>query len=242
MIAPWARCAIAATAVMAMTPGLGAQRPAPYTPPRLVTAELPQLPSPTVAGGGEVVIEATVDSNGSLSRPVLMRSTAPYSQLILDAITRWRFRPARAVGADGTEGTVEGSVVIAAIYRPPTLFNGPTIGERPTPLAAGSGNAAVPVAMVSPLHPPLAITEAVVVYEILIDEAGQIREARSITPQPGFDEAAFSALRQWKFLPASYRGRPAPTTAYAVFGFRTPVISGGSSVPPKPPLPVPPQR
>jgi hypothetical protein len=189
-----------------------------------------------VAGGGEVVIEATIDSAGSLSRPVLLRSTPPYSQMILDAIARWRFRPAQAIGADGTEGTVEGTVVIAAIYRPPTLFNGPTIGEQPLPLAAGTGSAAIPVAMVPPVHPPLAVNDAVVVYELLIDEAGQIREVRAITPQPGFDEAAFSALRQWKFLPASYRGRPAPTTAYAVFGFRSPVVSGVS----RPPVPPPP--
>ncbi len=240
MMSTWGRCALAALAAVAMSPAVAAQRPAPVTPPRILSVELPALPSPTVAGGGEVVIEATIDANGSVSRPVFLRSTPPYSDMILGAIARWRFRPARAVGEDGTERTVEATVVIAAIYRPPTLFDGPTVGEPPTPLKAGSSSAAVPVTIVPPLYPPLAVTEAVVVYEVLIDEAGQIREARSLVPQPAFDEAAASALRQWKFLPASHRGRPAPTTAYAVFGFRAPVMSGARPVPPKPqPKPVP---
>ncbi len=66
-------------------------------------AELPPLPAPNVAGGGEVLIEAIVDRRGALTRPVILRATPPYTQLVLDAIAPWQFEPAREIDYKGVE-------------------------------------------------------------------------------------------------------------------------------------------
>ena len=91
-----------------------------FIPARLLTAELATLPVTTTVGGGEVLIEAIVDRNGLLTRPIILRGTPPYTQLVFDAIRRWRFTPARTVGLDGVERTVEMPVSIGAAYRAPT--------------------------------------------------------------------------------------------------------------------------
>ena len=62
------RCAIVALAVPS---ALGAQQPPSFTPPRIVRAEVPALPSPTVVGGGEVLIEVVIDRAGRADSPGL---------------------------------------------------------------------------------------------------------------------------------------------------------------------------
>ena len=66
-----------------------------FTPPRLLKAELPPCPLQTVAGGGEVLIEAIVDRSGAVEpagHPA--RNAAVHT----DGVRRhadWRFEPAR---------------------------------------------------------------------------------------------------------------------------------------------------
>src|SRR5207253_7890731 len=68
---------------IALSAVLSAQQPS-YTPPHLVRGDLPSLPPPTVVGGGEVLIEATVDQTGALTRPVVLRTTPPYTNIVLE--------------------------------------------------------------------------------------------------------------------------------------------------------------
>jgi hypothetical protein len=48
-----------------------------FTPQRLLTGDISPLPSPTTAGGGEVLIEAMVDRSGGLKHPIILRGTPP---------------------------------------------------------------------------------------------------------------------------------------------------------------------
>jgi hypothetical protein len=59
-----------------------------FTPPRLVKAELPPVPSPMVIGGGEVLIEALVDARGFPTRPTVLRGThALHGSVVLYELT-----------------------------------------------------------------------------------------------------------------------------------------------------------
>jgi outer membrane biosynthesis protein TonB len=194
-----------------------------YIPPHLVRGDLPSLPGPMVVGGGEVMIEATIDQTGALTHPVVLRTTPPFTNLVLDAVSRWSFEPARAT-VDGRQTVVDGGVLIAAIYHPPTLLNGPTIGERSQDLASASSNAPYAVSTAAPSYPLQTQMGAVLLYEISLDEAGQVRSVRAVATSPPFDAAAKDALVQWKFRGATAKGRPVPSTAYVIFGFSQPVI------------------
>jgi hypothetical protein len=225
-----------ALALVVSAQGLQAPR---FIPPRLKSAELPPLPAPTVAGGGEVLIEAIVDRRGAMTRPVVSRATPPYTQLVLDAISRWQFEPARDIDYKGLETTVEMPVTVIAIYRPPILLNAPSIGEPPKDLVKVSGDVAVATSTAAPLYPPNALDGGVVLYEIALDESGRVTETRDMASTGGFQSAARDALAQFRFRPGSYRARPVPATTYVIFGFRVPV----GLVPPTytpPPAPLPP--
>ena len=178
------------------------------------------------------MIEATIDRGGALTHPIVLRSTPPFSNLVLDAVSRWSFVPARET-TDGKEAVADGSVLIAAVYRPPTLMNGPTLGEQPRDLANASSDAPYAVSMVGPSYPPQAQIGAVLLYEISLDESGRMRELRAVASNPGFDAAAKDALVQWRFRGAAVKGRPVPSMAYVIFGFSQPVTAGPANSPGK---------
>jgi hypothetical protein len=103
--------------------------------------------------GGEVVIELTIDRDGAPTRPVVLRTTPPYTQMMLDAVMQWQFTPARALNVQGAQVPVEGQVLVVAVYRPPSLLNGPTLGEPPVQLSPASADVASPSAIVLPVYP-----------------------------------------------------------------------------------------
>jgi hypothetical protein len=234
-----ARLAVVPLATLALAGVMsaqGLQKPPQFTPPRLLKAELPALPAPTAAGGGEVLIEATVDRSGALRHPIILRGTPPYVQMVLDAVSKWRFEPALIVGSDGVESAIDMPVAISGVYRPPTLTNTPTIGEPPRDWSKPSIEVAYPVSVEMPNYPADVRDGGVVLLEVKINEAGGVTETRGIASTGGFEGASREALAKWRFRGASYRARPVPSTAYALFGFRPP--SPAQLVPPtaKPPF------
>jgi hypothetical protein len=207
-------------------------QPRSFTPPRLVRAALPLLPGPTVVGAGEVIVELTVNETGVVTRPIPLRSTPPYTQLVLDAVSRWQFEPARFVDEKGMESRVSTPVVVAAVYRPPTFVNAPTVGDPPKDLAAPSGDVAYPTALSMPVHPPQALEGAVLLFELALDERAAVIQARPFGASFGYDGVTRDALVRWRFRPATFRGRPAAASTYVVFGFPSPVINPPFITPP----------
>jgi hypothetical protein len=242
---PLNRAATVPLTIIALTAALTAQglQPPRFVPPRITAAELPQLPSVNVVGGGEVLIEALIDRRGVMTRPSVLRSTPPFTQFVLDAIARWQFEPARDIDYKGQETTVEMPVTIIAIYRPPILLNAPTIGEAPKNLMKPSGDVALALSTTTPSYPPNAFDGGVMVYEITLDEGGRIIRTRGVGSVGGFESAALDALGKFQFRPGMFRAKPVPTTTYVIFGFRPPnapvplaVTPADDPYKPKPPI------
>ncbi len=196
-----------------------------YSPPRLLRADIPPEPPSTVIGGGEVLIEFIVDVRGTVTRPIIVRGTPPYTQMVMDAIARWQFEPARAVDERGAQREVQAPITVSALFRPPTVYNGPTLGESPTQVARPSADVAYPLDIVSPAFPPNALFGAVLLFEVGLNETGQAVETRGLAPSSGFDAAARDSLARMRFQGATYRARPVPSVTYVLFGFRQPTSS-----------------
>ena len=194
-----------------------------FTPARLVGGDAPPLPVQNIAGG-QVLVEAAVDRTGSVSGVKVLRTTPPFDDAVTGAVRGWRFSPAEVDGADGTRGSVETSVLVAVILRPPTLLNGPTIGELPKDVAPPSDHVPFPIAISVPWYPPLALAGGVVMLEVQVRPEGSVSKAAVIRSGPGFDSAAIDAIRQWTFRPARLGGSPVSSVAYVVFGFSQPII------------------
>lgn len=194
---------------------------APASLPRLVSAPTPVLP-PLAAGGGEVILEARVDADGNVAGLVTVRSTPPYTEALRDVVSGWFFEPARA-----DEGPLEASVLVLGLFRPPAFYQGTTTGALPVNETEVPAELAAPERMQVPPYPPNAYGDGVAILELTIDPDGNVEAARTVSATPGFADAAARAVADWKFRPARVDGKPSPSTAVAVLGFREPVVPGG---------------
>lgn len=215
-----------------------------FHPAKYRDGALPALPPPTVVGGGEVMIELDVTSAGAVRGAKALRTTPPYTAALIDATKTWRFTPAEVENENPTPApgepkwkAVDSTVLVAALFRAPALL-GPTLGDVPRDIGAESDTTPYPYSTTMPLFPPRARDAGIVMIETTIDVRGELTNNRVIRSSPSFDEAALTALRQWRFRPARILGSTTPTLAYVILGFRQPRIGEqlplGPSTPPVP--------
>jgi TonB family protein len=215
---------LVATAVPAL---LGA--PA-FHPAKYLDGTLPELPPPTVVGGGEVMLELDVSSAGSVRDARALRTTPPYTAALVAATKSWRFTPAEVENENPNPSPgepklkpVNSTVLVAAVIRGPSLL-GPTLGDVPKDIGSESDTTPFPFSTVMPLFPPRARDAGIVMIETTIDAGGLATRSRVVRSSPSFDDAALDALRQWRFRPARILGSTTPTLAYVIVGFRQPAL------------------
>lgn len=75
-----------------------------YIPPGVVSVAYPDYPVNSVAWGS-VVVQVTVNAEGKAENPGVLYGTAPFKDLALKALEKWRFQPA----------TLEGKPVLSQI-------------------------------------------------------------------------------------------------------------------------------
>jgi TonB family protein len=179
-------------------------------------------------GGGEVVLEVTVDRGGRVTAVKSLRTTPPFTDLVTGAVKQWQFTPGRElVKLSPTDNApaaaaIESKVVVAAVFRRPAIY-APTVGQGPTDVAGPSLEVAFPVTLVEPPHPPNAFGAGVVLVELRVDRDGSVADAAVVGSAPAHDSAALTAARAWKFRPARFKGETVETRAYILFGFPVPV-------------------
>ena len=178
-------------------------------------------------GGGEVLLEVSVNSAGAVTAIRPLRETATFTERMIQAVKTWTFTPAEAeipaarrkAGGPTTE-PVETKVLVAGVFRRPSVI-GVTLGE-PIKDVATSDDVPFPTSLVTPAYPPGTMSPGVVLVEVRLNESGGITDAKIRIPAAGFDSAALSTARQWRFRPAKTGGVKAPAAVYIVFGFPVP--------------------
>src|SRR5712692_6779668 len=207
-----------------------------FTPARYRSGPLPAIPVEAV-GAGQVFLELTVSSTGTVSAVKPLRATPPFTGPLTDAARQWQFRPAEELvepapgaaapgrAAPGPAGDttarkrVESKVFVAGMFRSPSL-NAPTLGTPPEDVAPESDETPFPIAAVMPLYPPLARDSGVVLVEVRVGRTGQVVDANAVRSTPPFDAPALDAARRWTFRPARLHGASVESFAYIVFAFR----------------------
>ena len=199
------------------------------TPALFQSGSVPTLPViSTDVGGGEVLLEVTVDRTGAISVIKPLRETATFTERMTQSVKTWRFKPAekdipeaqRKPGGPSTE-RVDAKVLVAAVFRRPSVI-GLTLGEPVRDVAAASADIPSPTSIVPPAYPPSALSPGVVLVEVQVNAIGAVSDANVRLSAPGFDSVALSTASQWKFRPAKSGGANAPAVAYIVFGFPVP--------------------
>lgn len=189
---------------------------APFEPARLQSGGVDAIPFNTRAAG-LVLAQLAVDSRGLVTEVTIIEDVAPFTEVVQNSVMRWSFAGAREGGQ-----RVDSHVLVAGLFRPPMLlFPKP---EIPRSLEAEpSEDIPFPTSVEIPPYPANRIGDAYVIVEGKVSESGSVSEARVMTPSSGFDDAALSALRGWRFRPAKRDGRAAPSSVYLIVLFRAPV-------------------
>jgi TonB family protein len=226
-------CALAASALL--LPGTQAQVDV-YVPAKLVDSALPGAPGDrtpnsgvagaTIAGGGEVLLEVSIEKDGHVSNIDKIRVTPPYTDLLATAIEGWRFMPAEAASAREPRHPIASRVLVAALYRPPALYSGTTVGEVPKDVARPSTAIPIPREFISPPYPPTARGNGTVLLEVEVGSDGSPAAVRVVRSAGIFDSAAIQAAERWTFSPAQTLDGPVPSFAYVVMGFLEPIAPG----------------
>ena len=194
-------------------------------PPRLREARVPGQPVSPI-GGGEVVLELTVNAKGAVSGVRRLRTTPPYTEFLADAVAQWQFDPAIAA-FDKNEVAVDAPALVIGVFRPPTVYAGPSAGSPPQLLGPSARSLPQVSSLVMPNYSPTSVGDGLVVVEIEMSGRAEPREYHIITAASGFDSAALTAVKGWRFTPPA--NGPPKLYVYAVLGFRSPT---GSTVRP----------
>jgi Gram-negative bacterial TonB protein C-terminal len=172
---------------------------------------------PQALFGGEVLLDAQVDSNGKLSDIRVVSGAPPFLDMALGAARTWSFLPARADGR-----VVESR--IGVVFQFPQSFLPQMVQKRhkyqPVPDAADRG--ALPVLTVEPGYPPSSIAEGSVILQGLVDGQGQLTSLTVIHGADPLASSTESALRQWQFAPGLKAGARTPSEVIVVTTFRRP--------------------
>lgn len=220
------RVGLCVLALAAAARTAAAQTPSSPGPPTYKGGAMPVVQVLGV-GGGEVVLEVTVDETGRVAAIRPLRTTAPFAENLTAAVQGWHFDPARERKIDETGASrlvpVAAKIVVAGFFRPPAV-NGPTLGEPIRSLGASSPDAPSVLRSVMPPYPITAAMPGDVLAEVDIDARGRV-SARAVRSTPPFDDVALSTLRTWEFAPARIAGEPVASRAYVYFNFPAPVIT-----------------
>ena len=192
-----------------------------FFPARL--AESPVLMTvPPLRGQCQTAFDVGVDPAGSVTGVRCLCGGAPLANALEEAVACWAFEPATENGV-----RTASRVLVAALFRPPTLFNVGPCGAPLEEMVLASEGLPVPITVQPPTYPVRALGAGVVIVEVEIDPSGQVRSARAMGNRTPFDNAAEQAAQAWVFVPGRSGGRPVPTVAYLLFGFQEPALSPG---------------
>jgi TonB family protein len=219
------RYLVAAAALLVMTTGQAGPTE-PYVPARLVEGPAPAPPGQQIVGGGEVLLDVTIGTDGQVGSIGRLRVTPPYTDLVSAAVEDWRFSSAEVAVREGGRRKAESHVLVAAVYRPPAMYVGGSLGETPRDVAQPSASIPLPQQLAPPAYPPTARGDGTVVLEIEVGADGNPRNVRVVHSGGGFDSAAIQAAQLWSFAPARLPDGPVPAFVYVVMGFREPIAGG----------------
>jgi TonB family protein len=188
-----------------------------FTPPVPLSVVSTRYP-PRALYGGEVLLDALVDSSGKLTDVRVIAGDQPFLDTVLGAVRTWTFTPARKEGR-----VVEARVGI--VFQFPQSFL-PHIVSRehkhPETLEASGDRAALPALSVEPEYPPRTTSEGTVTFYGVVDSQGQLASTSVLRDIPTLTEPVVSSAHEWLFAPAERDGSRTDSTLVVVVAFRRP--------------------
>jgi len=165
-----------------------------YVPVEIKTPEMPAAPAPALASTRVPAVVSTTPTEA----PAAITPESPERPNVGDITA--------TAGAAGIPGGNRLPADSMNVTPPPQ--------REPDPVRPG-GQVKAPtrVRYTPPVYPPTAIAARIsgtVIVEAVIGIDGSVRNARIVRSIPLLDDAALSAVRQWRYTPTTLNGIPVP--------------------------------
>ncbi|HEY6465358.1 MAG TPA: energy transducer TonB [Candidatus Acidoferrales bacterium] len=193
-------------------------------------------PYPVSLFGGEVLLDAAVNRDGTLSDVKVVSGEQPFLKQALDAARTWTFVPRL-----GDEHAGQTRIAIAFQFpqpyappRRPTVqhFERDSSGSarnRSTDPGTGDASAFV-LTSYEPDYPVASNADGSVILYESIDRDGHLTNTRALAGAEPLRSAALAAANEWQFAPAKRSGSAVDSAAIVVVTFRQP-LSGVPAAP-----------
>lgn len=194
----------------------------PFNSAELVSATDVPYPVRSIAIG-TVVLEVIVSEKGKVEDVRPIREIESLTEVAIDSVKSWQFNPASLQGKP-----VRSRTTIAVTFNPAAI---PAANVSLPPLSAKDhwhGDALQPqpvdvVAGAFPQYPANCIASGTVVLRVSVDEMGRIEKTVVVRRIASLTSPAVRALREWKFKPAEFDGKPLPSSIALAFVLRPPL-------------------
>ncbi|HKV48760.1 MAG TPA: TonB family protein [Candidatus Acidoferrales bacterium] len=201
------------------------------TPLSLVAA-----PYPPSLFGGEVLLDAAIDRNGTLSDVKVLHGDQPFLRQALDAVRTWTFVP-QTQSDRADEARIAIAFQFPQPYAPPRRptvhhFNGETTATAVKISTRSDMPDDSPASVITSYEPnyPTAsnVAGSVILYES-IDGEGHVRDVHTLSGTEPLLSKAIAAAKEWQFSPATHDGHATDSEAILVITFRQPLNGAPAS-------------
>lgn len=192
-------------------------------------------PYPASLFGGEVLLDAAVNRNGTLSDVKVVSGEQPFLKQALDAASTWTFVP-QSSDTNAVETRIAIAFQFPQPYVPPRRPTVQHFGQDSSGAAAKSAEqgrasaSALVLTSYEPDYPAASNADGSVILYESIDRDGHVTGVRALTGTEPLRSAALAAANEWQFAPAKRKGSTIDSAAIIVVTFRQP-LSGGPSAP-----------
>lgn len=172
---------------------------------------------------GTVVLGVIVSENGRVEDVQPIREIESLTEVAIDSVKSWQFNPASSEGKP-----VRSRTAVAVTFNPAAIpaTNVPLPPLSPKAHLHPDALQPQPVDVVAaafPQYPVNSIASGTVVLRVNVDEMGKVEKTVVVRRIPSLTSPAIRALREWKFKPAEFDGKPLPSCIALAFVLRPPL-------------------
>ena len=197
----------------------------PFEPAQVVSATDVTYPLQSIAVG-TVVLEVTLSDKGEVEDVRPIREIQSLTETAVESVRKWQFKPALLDGQPTRSRTVVAVTFNPSASLPQNVplapFSATEHSSRPVP----EPDPVKVVAASFPQYPFDSVTAGTVVIRVIVNGDGQIKNTVAIRDIASLTAPCIRALKEWKFEPAQFRGKPIPSSIALAFVLRTP--TGGN--------------
>jgi len=174
---------------------------------------------------GVVTLGVSVDASGAVQKVTAVRDLPPLTGAAQDGVKAWKFAAAMKEGQPAA-----GDVRVHLVFNPynpgGTQIQG---GEEPAPnySAAGVDADFQPAQLLSAMYAQYPVNttgNGTVVAVLNVDAQGNVGAVRVIRGAGPLAGAVTRTVKDWKFTPASYKGKPVASVIPVAYVFASPAL------------------